>query len=365
MKKFYHIFPLVLVLLFSGCEKEDFISSQPDSNIVFLSGNHENRTGWKLMIMNKDGSNQYEITDLTAVYEKPVVSHSGKTVLFVHYADDSFYELYSINLDGTDLILIDRAEKYIGAADWSANDTKIVYSKYIDEDTTDYSPPLYIDPTNDIILYDIATQEKSVLTDTLNNNTPRFSPDANKIAFAEIKGTSRSIYLMNLDGSDKNLILPGGYEPVWSHDGRKIAYTAIVENQSPQVFVVDSDGSNPIQLTYSHIMNYSGTGPPAFGNYYPQWTPDGRKIVYQSDIDQGEPEIFTVNISDSDITRLTNSYRDNENPEISSDGMYILFATTRNLSYEGEIYLMDIYGENETPLSRMSGDEAFPVYTDK
>jgi len=175
----------------------------------------------------------------------------------------------------------------------------------------------------------------------------------------------RGIYLMNIDGSDKQLILAGGYEPDWSPDGRKIVYTAKVENQSPQVFVADSDGSNPIQLTYSHVMNYEGTDPPAFGNYYPQWTPDGKKIVYQSDIDQGAPEIFAVNSNGSDITRLTNSYRNNENPEISSDGMYILFATTRNLAYEGEIYLMDINGENETPLSKRAGDEAFPVYTEK
>lgn len=365
MNKTFIISLLIFSILFTGCEKEDFISSQPDSKIIFLSGSHENSVGWKLMIMNKDGSNQYEITDLSAAYEKPVVSHSGKTVLFVHYADDSFYELYSINLDGTELTFIDRAEKYIGAADWSANDSKIVYSKYIDEDTTDYSPPLYIDPTNDIIIYDVLSREKNVLTDTLNNNSPRFSHDDKIIAFAETKGSSRGVYYMDIDGSDKQLILPGGYEPVWSPDGRKIAYTAIVENQSPQVFVADSDGSNPIQLTYSHVTNYSGTGPPAFGNYYPQWTPDGRKIVYQSDVDKGEPEIYTVNISGSEITRLTDSYRDNENPEISSDGMYILFATTRNLAYEGEIYLMDIYGENETPLSKIAGDEAFPVYTDK
>jgi len=232
VNKIYFILIGICTLLVSGCEKDDFVSSQPDSNIVFISGNLENRTGWKLMIMRKDGSNQYEITDLTTVYEKPVVSHSGKTVLFVHFSDDSFYELYSINLDGTDLTLIDRAEKYIGDADWSVNDSKIVYSKYIDEDTTDYSPPLYIDPTNDIIIYDIVTREKQILTDTLNNVSPKFSPDG-KIVFSRTKGTSNGIYFMNADGSDKQLIIPGARDPVWSPDGQKIACTGSGENQTP------------------------------------------------------------------------------------------------------------------------------------
>lgn len=146
--------------------------------------------------------------------------------------DDSFYELYSIELDGTNLALIDRAEKYIGPADWSADDSKIVYSKYIDETPGEESPPLYLDPTNNIVIFDFVTREKKILTDTLNNVSPKFSPD-DKIAFSQTKGTSKGIYLMNNDGSDNQLIIPGAWDPVWSPDGQKIACTGSGDNQTP------------------------------------------------------------------------------------------------------------------------------------
>lgn len=232
VNKIYPIVFLFITLLVNGCEKDDFVSSQPDSNIIFLSGHFENSTGWNLMLMIKDGSHQSMITDLTTICEKPVISHSGKTVLFIHYSDDSLYELYSIELDGTNLALIDRAEKYIGPADWSADDSKIVYSKYIDETPGEESSPLYLDPTNNIVIFDFVTREKKILTDTLNNVSPKFSPD-DKIAFSQTKGTSKGIYLMNNDGSDNQLIIPGAWDPVWSPDGQKIACTGSGENQTP------------------------------------------------------------------------------------------------------------------------------------
>jgi len=361
VKKNYFIFPVIFSLLFSGCEKDDFISSQPDSNIIFLSGHYENSTGWELMIMRKDGTHQSRITDLTTICEKPVISNSGEKVLFVHFSNDSFYELYSVNIDGTSLTLIDRAEYYCGSADWSSDDSKIVYSKYVDETPGDDSPPLYLDPTNDIVLYVVATQEKKILTDTLNNISPGFSPD-DRIAFTRTEGTLKDIYLMDIDGSEKQLLVPNGCDPVWSPDGQRIAYTGKGENQSPQVFVVHNDGSNIIQLTSIYLMNYYDTNPVSFGNYNPGWTPDGKKIIYQSDIDQGLPEIFIMTSSGTSEKRLTNTYRRNESPEISSDGYYILFSSTRNLAYEGEIYLMDIEGQSQVPLSNRAGDECFPVY---
>ena len=67
--KIYFILICICTLLVSGCEKDDFISSQPDSNIIFISGHYENSTGWDLMLMRKDGSHQSMITDLTTIYE--------------------------------------------------------------------------------------------------------------------------------------------------------------------------------------------------------------------------------------------------------------------------------------------------------
>ncbi len=364
VNKIYFILIGICILLVSGCEKDDFISSQPDSNIIFLSGHLENKTGWELMIMSKDGTNQSRITDMTSIYHKPVVSHSGESVLFIHYSGDAYYELYSVDIDGTNLQLIDRAEKYCGSPDWLSDDSKIVYSKYVDETPGGDSPPLYLHPTNDIVIFDVLTGETRILTDTLNNIFPKFAPDG-RIAFTRTTNTSMDIYFMNTDGSGRELILHNASDPIWTTNGEKIVYTGIGDKESQQIFTANGDGSNPVQLTSMAVANYSGTGPPAYGNYNPHWTPDGKKIIYQSDIDSGLPEIWNMKSDGTDKLRLTNSYRNNENPEVSSDGKYILFSSTRNLAYESEIYVMDINGENETPVSKRAGDECFPVYLNK
>jgi TolB protein len=336
-----------------SCEKEDFITSQTGSNIIFISRRTENSADWSLFSMKNDGSDQRKITDLTVKCSKPVVSHSGKTVLFVHYSEDHFYELYSINIDGTGLTLIDRADRYCGLSDWSNDDLKIIYSRNRNESTDD----------KDLILFDVLTNNKKILTESGNNVSAKFSPD-NRIAFCQQQSPLNGIFLINIDGSDKKLIIPEAGDPVWSPDGKKIAYISCGEICSPQIFTANFDGSDPIQLTNSYLRSWDSGFPP-FGNHDPQWTPDGKKIVYQSDVNDRSPEIYIMNSDGRNQRRLTNTDKRNTSPEISSDGKLVLFSSNRDTEFGSEIYVMNIDGRNQYPVSKYAGDDCFPVLTGK
>ena len=63
--------------------------------------------------------------------------------------------------------------------------------------------------------------------------------------------------------------------PVWSPDGRRIAYSSD-ENGMPQLFVMDADGSNARQL--SDIWGE-----------YPTWSPDGSRIAFASSMGGSTP----------------------------------------------------------------------------
>jgi TolB protein len=91
------------------------------------------------------------------------------------------------------------------------------------------------------------------------------------------------------------------------------------------------------------------TGFPRDGNGDPQWTPDGKKIVYVS-WENGRPEIFIMNADGSNRTRLTTAEFRDENPEITPDGQYILFSSRRSNIGNG-IVIMSLDGNNQRVLS--------------
>lgn len=80
---------------------------------------------------------------------------------------------------------------------------------------------------------DFITREKVTLTDSGNNYSAKFSPD-NKIVYSQENNMSYGIYLMNIDGSDKQLLIPDAGNPVWSPGGKRIAYISSGNLKSPQ-----------------------------------------------------------------------------------------------------------------------------------
>jgi len=86
-----------------------------------------------------------------------------------------------------------------------------------------------------------------------------------------------------------------------------------------------------------------------------QWSPDGRRIALAARVD-GDIEIFTVDVADGRLTRLTNSPGDDRDPTWSPDGSQIAFSSVRDGNTE--IYVMRADG---TGLRRVTNDPAEDV----
>ena len=94
---------------------------------------------------------------------------------------------------------------------------------------------------------------------------------------------------------------------------------------------------------------------------YPYWSPDGSKIVFQSNRLDDNSEIYVMNSDGQNIRRLTDSKGFDENPIWSPDGKSILFATNRDGNHE--IYMMDVDGENQRNISNHSAYDGHPNFS--
>jgi len=129
----------------------------------------------------------------------------------------------------------------------------------------------------------------------------------------------------------------------------KIAFVHDVYPGNSEIYVMNADGTNQIQLTDSPQ-----------NDYYPAWSPDGTKIAFCSHRD-GNWEIYAMNADGSNQTRLTNNPADDANPSWSPDGTKIAFNSHRDGDWE--IYVMNADGSNQTRLTNNPADDAHPSWS--
>jgi Tol biopolymer transport system component/PKD repeat protein len=167
------------------------------------------------------------------------------------------------------------------------------------------------------------------------------SPDGRRIAYW-IEG---DILTINKDGTWNNALLFGSeaYEPAWSPDGKKIAFQSWkhdpfrIEGNS-EIYTMDVDGGNLVRLTDNSAYDD-----------YPAWSPDGTMLAFISDRD-GNEEIYVMNADGSKQRRLTNHNSSDVFPVWSPDGTEIAFQSGRVGGESWGIYIMDVDGTNVRPL---------------
>ena len=180
------------------------------------------------------------------------------------------------------------------------------------------------------------------------------SPDGRMIAFQSQREGGIDIFVMNVDGSDPRRLTDftrrglGAVAPTWSPDGKRIAFRSRVNRID--IYVVNLDGTGLEKLTSDSSMV---AGPP-------DWSPDGRRIAYTSRR-HGRPEIYVMNSDGSHPIRLTFNDSLEARPTWSPDGMRIAFSSNRD--GDEEIYVMNSDGSNQVRLTTNPGEDAFPSWS--
>ena len=175
---------------------------------------------------------------------------------------------------------------------------------------------------------------------------PAWSPDGAKIAYtANHPGQGKGIWTMNTDGSDKKKLVSNESPETrlaWRPDGQKIAYSQrlIIQgdpNAHNQIFVMDRDGSNYVNITDDLSKN----------DFRPAWSPDGTKIIFEAEL----LGLWTMNPDGSNRTPLSTIFGPDRYASWSPAGNKIAFVSYRSQLPNEEIWKMDANGANQVALT--------------
>lgn len=183
------------------------------------------------------------------------------------------------------------------------------------------------------------------------------SRDGKRIVFTSVRDGDFDIYVMDANGKNvKRLTNELGYDggPFFSPDGKKIVYranhpktpeqiadyrdlmkTSQLRPSTLEIWIMDADGSNKRQVTSNGAANFA-----------PFFHPDGKRIIFASNLDNPRGrnfDLYMILVDGTGLERITYNPTFDSFPMFTSDGKKLIWASNRNESHRGNtnIFMAD------------------------
>jgi TolB protein len=241
------------------------------------------------------------------------VSDRNNESLLTTVAKRNVKEIYVADYDGANQQRITSTRHLNCCPTWSSDARAIAYAAY----RNDVGP--------DILLSFIYTGVLQNLTKGRFRDgayLPVFSPDGNRIVFAATPPgeSSQDLYVMNTDGSNPRRVTTHpdiDTSPTWSPSGGQIAFTSRRSGR-PQIYIMNADGSGVFKLPITDAEADRATWAPSPYN----------EIAYSARTGAGY-DIKVYDLTTGQTRQLTFGEGTNESPAYSPTGRHLAFTSTR------------------------------------
>jgi eukaryotic-like serine/threonine-protein kinase len=171
---------------------------------------------------------------------------------------------------------------------------------------------------------------------------PAFEPNGHRIALT-IEGSggqsTGDVWILDQQqGTLERFTIGGGWQPVWSPDGRYIAVARL-----DGIYVKRADGTGEDRLLVSGLRLTTGS-----------WLPDGQSFVFQaSGRAATASDIGIVSIGDTVPRWLVHTEFTERHPQVSPDGRWLAYVSNRTGQYE--VYVQPLSGDGPRAQVSSSG----------
>jgi Tol biopolymer transport system component/DNA-binding winged helix-turn-helix (wHTH) protein len=338
--------PVNVISLTSYAGNERQAAFSPDGNQIAFVWTGEKESHGDIYVRLVEGGNYVRVTEHPGDDINPVWSPTGRTLAFYRSAPEGDGVYLVPALGGAERKLTDAWANRFGIGShtwvhWSPDDKWLVLS---DKTAATDAFSLYLVSPTTGERRRLTTPPASIIGDC----SPVFSPDGRQIAFVRVASAFLGeVYLVSIDGGEPKRLTfdaAGVNNLIWTAGGNEIIFASRQAGKS-RLFKIPATGGTPEWIA-------------AGGNeaQYPAFSPQSNRLAWTQNTDQHD--VFKLALKEGvesvgTPVSLLASTASETSPRYSPDGKRIVFSS--NSTGSEEIWVSDNKGENSRRLTSSRG----------